>query len=254
MEKLFRVINLGREVRAEEVNAGETEPQNQPSGAEPTDTTIVNASTNTSASPTVNFESLISKARQEEKDKLYPEITRLKGELVAKTNRINELLLSLGEKDEIIKQKDVKIAELEKDSKKSQSEEVKSLNNKIEELTNTIALKDAEIASLKIEGYKTQKINEAQGKLIPELVVGNTPDEIDASIERAKQRYAEILAQVQSSAKPATQNSTQVPPVNPNVQNINNQTVNTMDLMGVSMFDKNARAQYAEMRAKLGLK
>jgi len=44
----------------------------------------------------------------------------------------------------------------------------------------------------KLETYKQKKIAGADGKIIPELVVGNSQEEIDTSIEKAKVKYSEI--------------------------------------------------------------
>jgi len=202
--------------------------------------------------PTVNFEELISKARKEEKEKLYPEINKLKAQVEEKVKRINELLIALGEKDEIIKGKDSEIAELKKNSKATESDEIKALKVKIVELENALSDKDNEIASIKLEAYKTAKIAEAGGELIPELVTGGTPEEIDLAIEKSKARYAEIVGRIKNTVaqqKP----STEIPPANPNTQAFYNQ-INTMDIAGLSMFDKNSRSQYSEMRKQLGLK
>lgn len=256
LQNLFSIINMGRTAHADEVvNEGAT-PTNQPEGGTATQGAQTPNQTNPQSQQTVSFEVLIAKARQEEKDKLYPEITRLKGEIEDKVKRVNELLLSLGEKDETISKLNSKITDLEKGSKKSESEEVKGLNNKIEELQNTIALKDSEIATLKIESYKKEKMNEAQGKLIPELVRGTTQEEIDATIELAKQRYSEILNELASKqpAQQTAQAQTYIPPVNPNTQQFASKEVNLGDLNTFNMMDKTSRAEYAKLRAQMGLK
>lgn len=248
-EKLFSIINVGRTAHAEEQPIEGTAPTGQPEGAQ-ADPTVA-----TPTQGTINFEALIVKARQEEKDKLYPEITRLKGELEDKVKRVNELLLSLGEKDESIKQLNLKISELEKGSKQSESDTVKGLNIKIEELSTTISLKDSEIANLKIESYKKEKINEAQGLIIPELVRGTTEEEINSSIELAKQRYTEILGQVKASVQPVAPQPTPVIPLaNPTTQQFTTPEISTNSLSGMNMFDKNSRAEFEKMRAQLGLK
>lgn len=203
--------------------------------------------------PTVNFEELISKARKEEKEKLYPEINKLKAQVEEKVKRINELLIALGEKDEIIKGKDSEIAGLKKNSKATESDEIKALKVKIAKLENALSDKESEIASIKLEAYKTAKIAEAGGELIPELVTGRTPEEIDLAIEKSKARYAEIVGRVKNTVVVNQKPSTEIPPANPNTQAFYNQ-INTMDIAGLSMFDKNSRSQYSEMRKQLGLK
>lgn len=200
----------------------------------------------------VNFEDLINKARQEEKDKLYKEINRLKAQLDEKVGRINELLLVIGEKDETIKAKEKELAKKDKESQRTDSEEVKSLKLKVTELENTIAQKDSEISTIKLDSYKATKIAQAGGELIPELVMGNTEEEIDKAIEQSKAKYAEIANRVKASVAP-TLDSNNIPPANPNVEAFNSQ-VQTFDIAGLSMFDKDAMKQYSEMRKQMGLK
>ena len=69
-----------------------------------------------SGQPEVNYEALISKARQEEKDKLYPEINRLKTENALLTKQHNEALLKSG----VLEQK---IEKLEKELESGNKEE-----------------------------------------------------------------------------------------------------------------------------------
>lgn len=201
----------------------------------------------------VNFEDLINKARQEEKEKLYKEINRLKAQVDEKVSRINELLLVVGEKDETIKAKEKELAQKEKEAQKTDSEEVKSLKLKVTELENAIAQKDSEISTIKLDSYKATKMAQAGGELIPELVTGNTPEEIDMAIEKSKAKYLEIVGRVKATIAPPALDSNNIPPANPNVESFNAQ-VQSMDIAGLSMFDKDAMKQYSEMRKQMGLK
>ena len=45
---------------------------------------------------TVNYEQLIAQARREEKEKLYPQIEKLKAQAEVLTKQVNEALLDLG--------------------------------------------------------------------------------------------------------------------------------------------------------------
>lgn len=211
----------------------------------------------TATAPTINYEQLIAQARQEEKQKLYPEITKLKAEKEAQTKRINELIIQVAEKDETIKAKDAEIAKAS--SKKQDSEEVKNLKLKIEELTNSVALKDSELAELKLSTYKEAKMREVQDQIIPELVRGTTPEEIDASIEIAKQAFASVVSRV-SSAQPTAQPQQVMPTanpvmpvVNPTVNPVSNTGIDISSLAGTSLFDKAGREQYKQLRTQLQL-
>lgn len=196
--------------------------------------------------PTVNFEELISKARREEKDKLYPEIERLKTEAGNFTKKLNDLLIAIGEKD-------VKISELTKslkdaESNKGESTELKDLKAKVAQLEGEkVVLLDnhtKELSQIKLNDYKKTKIEEAGGKVIPELVTGTTAEEIDASIETAKTRYTEIL----KGAGVQPTNPTYVPPANPSTAIINLGSANLEDI------SKMSPTQWAEYRKTLGLK
>ena len=246
-EKMLSIItNVVRKAKAEE---GDT--PTQPDGGEPNSASTIPPAT--PAQPSIDFESLISKARKEEKEKLYPEITKLKEELDKKVTRINELLLAIGEKDEIISQKDKELKEAKADSKKSESQEVKELNLKITGLENKLAEKEGEISNIKLDSYKASKMAEAKGEIIPELVTGSSEEEIDLAVERAKERYKEIVSKI--AVPPAkTQNSNSIPPVNPNTQSFDNSQVNVADLSSINLYTPEGKAEYARMRAQMGLK
>lgn len=248
LEKLLKLEIMGmRQVLADE---GAEDPPAQPDGGvqDPT------PDTPPPVQPKIDFESLIAKARKEEKEKLYPEITRLKEELEKKVARINELLLAIGEKDEIISQKDKEIKELKNNSKKSESQEVKELNIKIAELENKLAEKDREISTLKLASYRDKKIAEAGGELIPELVTGNSEEEIDLAVEKAKERYREIVSKIASQQPTKPQSSNNIPPANPNTSAFTNSQVSTQSLSELNLLTPEGRAEYERIRKQLGLK
>lgn len=117
------------------------------------------------------------------KGQLYPEITKLKAKVETLDSNI---------------QGKVSPEELEKLSAEKEAT--------VKKLT---ALEDAYVASKqqldgletqlkteKLESYKQKKIASTDGKIIPELVVGNSTEEIDTSIEKAKVKYAEIQSEL----------------------------------------------------------
>lgn len=249
-EKILMRLNMGiRQVLADE-GKGEVDPPAQPDGG------AQDPAPNTPppAQPSVDFESLIAKARKEEKEKLYPEITKLKEDVEKKVTRINELLLAIGEKDEVISQKDKEIKELKTNSKKTDSQEVKDLNIKITELENKLAEKDGEISTIKLTSYKDKKMAEAGGELIPELVTGNSEEEIDLAVEKAKERYKEIVSKIAPQQQTKPQNSNNIPPANPNTNAFNNQQVSTQSLSGLNLMTPEGRVEYEKMRKQMGLK
>lgn len=247
LEKVLERLNMGiRQALADE-GAGDSPAQPDGGNQDP-------QPNSQPVQPSIDFESLIAKARKEEKEKLYPEITKLKEDLEKKVTRINELLLAIGEKDEIISQKDKEIKELKTNSKKTDSQEVKDLKIKITELENKLAEKDKEISTIKLASYRDKKIAEAGGELIPELVTGNSEEEIDLSIEKAKERYKEIVSKIASQQSIKPQNSNNIPPANPNTSTFTNSQVNTQSLIGLNLMTPEGRAEYAKIRKQMGLK
>lgn len=67
----------------------------------------------------------------------------------------------------------------------------------------------------KVQSYREQKLREFEGQLIPELVTGNSQEEIDASIEKSRQVFARY-ATPSAPAQPANgQPSAQAAPASP---------------------------------------
>src|SRR3712207_4198134 len=117
---------------------------------------------NTVVAGNLNIDSLIAKARQEEKNKLYTEINTLKADLETKIKRVNELHAELSKKD-------TEIATLKSESKKSESAKIKELEVEVEKLKGELALKDNELNQTKLSSYRELKISQAGGNIIPEL-------------------------------------------------------------------------------------
>ena len=194
----------------------------------------------------VNFEDLIAKARKEERDKLYPELNKYK-------EKVNSLMLVIAERDSEIADLKKELEEAKKENAKLQENVEKGVktNKTISELTTTISVLerqleelqakyDADVTALKLEAFKKEKIAEAGGELIPELVTGNSEEEIIASIELAKQRYQEIIQK-------AVQN-VQMPAANPN------QNVIQLKEKSIDEISSMTPQQWAEYRKQLGLK
>lgn len=204
---------------------------------------------------TLNYEELISMARTEEKNKLYPELNALKTKVNELTKKNNELLLSLGTKEQEIKE-----AKSQK-TPASENKEIKELNNKIAQLETALNEKDTEISSIKLNHLKESKIAELDGKVIPELIFGNTEEEILASIENSKKKYAEIEAKIAGSLHVKSGDmlnaqSTQVgtvPPANPDMTEVFHNNIDSMDISKLDMFNPSDRAKYEAFRKQSGL-
>ena len=223
--------------KAEEPEQG-SEPQSQPE--QPT--------------KTVNFEDLITKARAEEKAKLYPKIQKLEGEKAELVEKNNKLLLDLGTKDAEISDLKSQIEKTKSSKEATESETVKALKDEIKTLKATI--KDMESNAVDVDAltesirgeydvklYREQRLREVGETVIPELVMGTTKEEIDASITNAQARFNDIIAK---------HGATHVTPtVTPN--NVNTQSLNVKDL-SVEDISRMTPEEWAEKRKMLGFK
>lgn len=210
----------------------------------------------------INYEELIARARKEEKDKLYIQIKTLKDDLKEMTKQNNKNLLEAG----TLK------AEIDNLKNGGDSEEVTTLKNKIKELEGTIeTLKqqstDEETIRQQVEQeyevklYRTEQLvkDEVKDAILPmfmETVTGATKEEIDASIEKAKELTQKAKEQMGVTSTPAPKKNPSgntkpsVPSVNP--QNPMN-TFGDTSLEDVRNLDP-ASPEYAEWRKKMGLR
>ena len=230
VENLFAVIKA----KAEQSN-GE-EPQGNPQGGEQT--------------PQVNFEELISKARKEEKDKLYPQIEGYKKQVADMTTLHNNTLLEMANKDKTIEELENKVKELSET--KATPEDVDQLTNQIQTLQlENQQLKESQVnveeltnqinATWEVKLYREQKLREVGNTVIPELVNGNTKEEIDQSIELSQQRYNEII-------QGHTGTRVSLPASNVNTQKYSIKDINPLDIQSMSM------EEWAEKRKAMGLR
>lgn len=150
----------------------------------------------------------IKKARQQEKDKLYPEIQKLKDE-VQELRTIREQAEA-----EQKKREDEAAAALKK--REEDEMDVRSLlqtkeaewEAKIEaerlERERAFALLDRERAYTELQQYRNQAMQAAQDDILPELldlVSGETPEQIDASVAGLKDRTNRILNATQQATQ-----------------------------------------------------
>lgn len=203
---------------------------------------------------TVNFEDLITKARAEEKAKLYPKIQKLEGEKAELVEKNNKLLLDLGTKDAQISDLQSQIKEVKSNKETTESETVKALNDEIETLKATIkqmeenvidvdALTESIRGEYDVKLYREQRLREVGETVIPELVMGTTKEEVDESITKAQERFNEILTK-----HGAVQVTPTVTPNNVNTQSLNVKDVSVEDISRMSV------TEWAEKRKMLGFK
>jgi ribosomal protein L18E len=208
---------------------------------------------------TINYEELISKARKEEKDKLYPKIKSLEDKIKEQTESINKYLLSIGAKD-----KEIESLRLQVNSK-ADSEQVKQLKDQIASLEKELAenkskapdeeaihknIREELEAEYEVKMYRIEQLNEAGDSILtPELVIGATKEDIDKSIDAQKAKTLEIkkkLGVVDKDGKPVKR---PYHPSNPS----KSAGQKTVDFEYLASLDP-ASEEYKEARKKLGLK
>lgn len=222
--------------------------------------------------PTVNYEQLIAKARQEEKDKLYPRIQKLEGDLKDQVSINNDLLLkNAALSEELAKQKkkkeepDPRIAELEAENKKLSDKvaELESNTPKEDELREKIK------AEYEVKMYAQSKINElkSSGKVLTMLldtITGTTNEEVDAAVSAAIEKTKSVKKDLgiededddgddkggKSGKKKTTTTKTQRPPVsNPSSDGDEEE----FDAEYIRNLDPRS-PEYKEFRNKIGLR
>lgn len=250
VEKFTKLFNMRNVLRTYNVFAEEQDPDGS-----------TNPVPDSSQTAPVNFEQLIAKAREEEKNKLYPTIDKLKNENSTYVQTHNEDLIAIATRDKEIERLNNEIKTLQSQIDGKESEALKSLKRELKAAQDEVqTLKDsapnveelkenirAEIKSeYDLKFYREKKIQEANGKIIPELVSGNTEEEIDASIEKSMARYNEIVGAV-----------TPPPVVNPKINPANPSSTplkTTSDAMKALLELDPLSKEYAEARKALGFK
>ena len=144
-------------------------------------------------------------AAKTEKDKLYSKIEGLEKSLKfledASKQKDNVALeaerLKKEAEDKLVKDKlplEDRIKDLEQKLKES-TEITESVAKKAEsmlQLTLDSAKKEIHLRDMQV--YAKDMIAQANGEIIPELVRGETKEEVDASVQAAKTRYQELIA------------------------------------------------------------
>ena len=217
--------------------------------------------------PIVNYEDLISKARQQEKQKQYKKIEKLTGEKNALTEQHNNDLLRIAELEKKLEEATKKLTSASGDDSeavttlkkevetlKKEKKEVEDAFDKYkkenvpvnrEEIENEI--RESLEEEYKVKTHKAEVLAEHKDELlVPELVVGSTIEEIDSSLETALKRSAEIAEKVGGSIKKETKKK----PKSGNASRISTEEL-TVD--AIASLDP-ASPEYAEFRKKMGLK
>ena len=225
----------------------------------PTVTTSATTETATSSQKFYTEEDL-AKVRAQEKSKLYPEIDSLKEEVAALKKEKEEKAARKAAKeaaeaaDKDAKQK----AKLEEDLdakeliKLKEAEWQEQLERERSERERAFALLEQERNFAELSSYKQNRLEQERENIIPELldlVGGNSPEEVDASLEGLKERSARILESAQSAMQNARKEMTgtraTLPPAGPLEMNTESRQFTAQDIASMSV------NEYAKYRDKL---
>lgn len=168
----------------------------------------------------------LAKVRAQEKDKLYPQIDKLKSELEElKKQRDEELAAKQAEKEaedaakRAAAEADMDVREL---LKQKETELMEQLERERQERERAFALLEREKSFAELQAFRQQRLEEERENIIPELldlVSGESPDDINASLESLKERSARILESaqqaMQSARKEMTGSRVTAPPTGP---------------------------------------
>ncbi len=192
----------------------------------------------------------IARARREEKDKLYPEIQTMRTQLAelqqqreaeaAEKQRLaDEAEQARREREEA----ELSTKELLERRDQEWSQRFESLERQREQ---DRAVYEQERRLAELESYRTQRIEQEQEYLLPEIrryITGNTPEEIDASIEAAKADSESIFQNMTQFVAPQQQvpfqqpraASPTAPPVGPLETQSHNQDITPEDIATMDM-------------------
>jgi hypothetical protein len=157
----------------------------------------------------------LARVRSQEKDKLYPQIDKLKEELdVLKRDRDAEIAAKAVEEAE-------RIAEAKRQEedelgvrdllKVKEQEFAEQLDRERQERERAFALLEREKSFAELQSYRSSRLDAERDNIIPELVdliAGNTPEEIEESIQGLKDRSSRILDSAQQAMQAARRDMT----------------------------------------------
>lgn len=226
--------------------------------------------TQTTPTVSINYEDLIAKARKEEKEKQYKAIEKLKGQVATLTEQHNNDLLMKADLEKKLQDANEKLTKAGsgdseevktlKETIKSLEKEKADLEKKVTEFESKTPVNREEVEAevraqfekeYEVKTYKATKMLELKDDiLVPELVFGNTKEEIDASIQSALERSAEIKKNLGISADNKPSKRTPKSPANPSVSKVQDTQVSLDRLASMDV----RSPEYAQLRQQLGLR
>lgn len=230
------------------------------------------------AAPQINYEQLIAAARKEEKDKLYPQIEKLKAEKEGLVNASNQQLIKIGDLTQAVTALQKQVDDYK--SGKATSEELAAIQKERDALKEQIAKLEKETPSeeqlraqiekeFEVKSYLKDKKRDNKDiipSIFDSLVSGTTIEEVDASIAKAKEKSDAIKRELglidekgnavsktpkKKEEKSAGTSAPSAPPA-ANPADTSTESV-VLDADYIRSLDPSS-PEYAEFRKKIGLK
>jgi len=222
--------------------------------AESSSNSVVADAPTTKATSKFYTEDDLARVRSQEKEKLYPQIDKLKEELdTIKKERDAELAARAAEAEAKAKaQQEALESDMDVRSllKQKESEWQEQLERERQERERAFALLEREKSFADLQNYRAQRVDAEREAIIPELIdliSGNSREEIDASVEGLKERSARILESAQSAMQNARREMTgtrvTTPPAGPLDTQSDQRNFTAEDIQSMSM---NEYAKYRE--------
>jgi hypothetical protein len=210
----------------------------------------------TEAPATKYTEDDLRRVREQEKNKLYPQIDNLKEELNLLKKEREERLAEEARRQAEADAEARKKAEAEMDVRTlletKEQEWAAQLERERLDREQAFALLEKERSYSELNEYRNRRVSEEQEAIIPELIdliSGNSPEEIDVSIAGLKDRSSRILDSAQQAMQSARREMTgsrvTAPPTGPLDTNSENQQFTAEQISSMSV------SEYAKYRSKL---
>jgi DNA repair exonuclease SbcCD ATPase subunit len=144
---------------------------------------------------------LLEKARADEKAKLYPELEKSKGVVTSLEEKIAELTKQSEERHKELES--LRAGETDKaESINRELRELKEQNTKLSSAIDRVSQEAAErIRKSELASYREKKIRSAGIKHLDDLVVGDSEEDIDKSIEATKKREDDLFVAAREEAR-----------------------------------------------------
>lgn len=188
-------------------------------------------------------EDMLTKARKEEKDKLYKSLEKAKLEAKTLQSERDKVLEDLNSaKDRLQTLQDSNMSDIEKVNR--QIDLLAEQNELLKKQVESVSLQaEKRLRDSELKSYRDQQIK-ASGLLFPELVEGQSREEIDASINKLLEREQSVRSEIEDKIRGEA--AVNVPrPMSPEVSSPN---TSVGDRYRIS---KMSRDEYSAYRQKL---